>query len=110
MTGDFIALLPSIAQLAQFEKYGAWIGVVTDIGIRFSQPGDHGRALQAKEGVEIPFLRQRRDECGIWVLIFVFRDRICGHRVIWFPVERELEVVDQVVMAGIEKCVVPQPV
>src|SRR5262245_21085965 len=54
--------LPLVAELAQLQEHGLGVGLLRQVGKRFTQPLDHRRALQAEEGVDLLLQRQGGDQ------------------------------------------------
>jgi len=72
------------------------------------QSRDNGRAVEPEKCIHLTFLRQRRHECVIRVLILDLSEQLSRRFVVGFTIHRELQIIDQIIVAGIDQGVVRQ--
>src|SRR5690606_23486674 len=100
---------PGVAQLAQLQEHGLRVRGRADARIRFAQAGDDGRALQAEEDVDLALFAQRGDVGIRGILVAAALQHRRRLRVVGLAIQREAQVVHEVVVPGIEPCLVREP-
>src|SRR5690606_9768850 len=96
--------LPAVAKLAELQEHGACVGLVGQIGEGLAEPGDHRRALEPEEGVDLFLETEVRDEGSVRILALDASKQGLGAGVVGLAIERKAQVVLDVVVAWIDAC------
>ena len=104
-----LLMLTTVAQLAQLQEHRARIGVLRQVGERLAQLRDHRRARQPEERVDLPLDRERRHVGRVGVLALERVEHRLRPRVVGLAVQREAQVVLDVVVARIDQRRLGQP-
>ncbi len=98
------AHLPTVAQFAQLHEHLFRRGLVGQVRKRFPKPFHHGRAGQAKERIDLAFLRDGRHQGVVRIMgPFELARQPRRRVVVGLPVQREREVVRDVVVSRIHE-------
>src|SRR5882724_8521260 len=84
---------PLVAQFAQLQEHGAWIGSIRQVRKRLAQLRDHRRAGQAQECVDLRFDLECRDIGVVRVLGRELLEHLRRTSVVRLAIEREAQVV-----------------
>src|ERR1700722_11082794 len=99
---------PAVAQLAQLNKHGARVRTLAEVRECTTQARDDSGTLQPEERVDVLFLSERGNGAGSGILPARFRQQGHGLRLVGFPIQGELEIACQVLMARKHACAVRQ--